>query len=329
MNPELLSELARISSDEQRLLHGWSGNDGAFFSRRSGLYVDRSKVLKAGELIGFYPHVRFVDVPNHRHDYIELMYVCQGMLIHVINGTDVVMRAGDILLLNQNAEHALHRAGRDDIAVNIILLPEFFEFTLPFLGRNNFLADFVIGLLQCSSSTTQYLHFRLGGNFQIGNLMDNIIYSFLYKRGGSKRINQTTMGLLFLYLLDNAKSLRSDAPNNYADIILRSVRQYIDTNYKIATLGEVAANIHIPVAYLSRLIRKKSGNTFKELLQERRFEAARAMLANSSMSVSDIALAVGYENNSYFHRRFRERYSMSPKEYRILHLIQHPLLAGK
>ena len=35
------------------------------------------------------------------------------------------------------------------------------------------------------------------------------------------------------------------------------------------------------------------------------------------MPVTDIILSVGYENNSYFHRRFREKYHMSPKEYRM------------
>lgn len=330
MNPELLRILTTITPEEQRTLDGASGGDNCFFTAAlPQLYVDRSKVLRPGEQFALRPHPRFGETPNHRHDYIELMYMCQGKLTHIINDADVVMEAGDILIMNQNARHAIRPAARDDIAINLIILPEFLESTLPLLGKDNFLADFVFNLLRRKSPVSQYLHFRLGNNFQTGNVMDNIIFSFLHRQGDSIRINQTLMGLLFLYLLDNAKTLREDAPNNYEDIILNSVRQYIDENYKTALLAEIAASIRVPVPYLSRLIRKKSGSTFKEILQERRFEVARGMLINTPLSVSDIVLAVGYENNSYFHRRFREKYSMSPKEYRILHSLQHPLLAGK
>ena len=40
------------------------------------------------------------------------------------------------------------------------------------------------------------------------------------------------------------------------------------------------------------------------------------MLANSKMPVTDIIESVGYDNTSYFYRKFREKYGMSPKEYR-------------
>ena len=40
------------------------------------------------------------------------------------------------------------------------------------------------------------------------------------------------------------------------------------------------------------------------------------MLQNTSIPVADVAFAVGYSNTSYFHRRFRELYGMSPREYR-------------
>ena len=52
------------------------------------------------------------------------------------------------------------------------------------------------------------------------------------------------------------------------------------------------------------------------MLQEKRLKAACALLRQTDLPVSDIAAAVGYENSSYFYRRFREIYRMSPKEFR-------------
>ena len=41
------------------------------------------------------------------------------------------------------------------------------------------------------------------------------------------------------------------------------------------------------------------------------------MLANTDLTIDDIALNIGYENISFFYRLFRRMYSMTPREYRI------------
>ena len=70
---------------------------------------------------------------------------------------------------------------------------------------------------------------------------------------------------------------------------------------------------------------EKYGNDFragmgaeavKELLQEKRMQQAVYLLANSEIPVTDIIESIGYDNTSYFYRKFREKYGMSPKEYR-------------
>ena len=43
------------------------------------------------------------------------------------------------------------------------------------------------------------------------------------------------------------------------------------------------------------------------------------MLTNTKMPVSEIIQMVGYDNSSYFYRKFRERYGVSPKEFRKEH----------
>ena len=70
------------------------------------------------------------------------------------------------------------------------------------------------------------------------------------------------------------------------------------------------------VYWLSREIKKRTGKTYKELLQAKRMNQAVYLLSNSRLSVSDIIESVGYDNTSYFYRKFKERYGVSPKEYR-------------
>ena len=70
---------------------------------------------------------------------------------------------------------------------------------------------------------------------------------------------------------------------------------------------------------MSREIKKKTGKTYKELLQTKRMNQAAYMLTNTKMPVSEIIQMVGYDNSSYFYRKFRERYGVSPKEFRKEH----------
>ena len=52
------------------------------------------------------------------------------------------------------------------------------------------------------------------------------------------------------------------------------------------------------------------------LLREKRLGRAAELLAGTALPVEDIIGAVGYDNTSYFYRKFREHYGVSPKQYR-------------
>ena len=62
--------------------------------------------------------------------------------------------------------------------------------------------------------------------------------------------------------------------------------------------------------------KKLTGRNYIELVQEKRLAQAAFLLRNTDRNVADIAVAVGYENISYFHRIFAEAYGKSPKHYR-------------
>jgi AraC-like DNA-binding protein len=69
--------------------------------------------------------------------------------------------------------------------------------------------------------------------------------------------------------------------------------------------------------WLSKEIKKLTGCNYTELVQKKRLNQAGYLLKNTSLSVMDIAMSVGYENMSYFHRIFQAQYGMTPRHYRI------------
>lgn len=317
MNRALLEMMEQITEEEQRILDG-SGIEKELYTNKKQFIVDKDKMLEQGKTIAVRPHTRFVSFPKHRHNYIEVLYVCKGCIIHNIEGTVVRMEPGDLLFLNQYTTHSIEETGKDDIGINLMILPQFFDFAIQMLGRDNIIADFMVSVLSNDVHEGQYLLFKTAGIVQIENVMENIIYSIVHKQDDD-RMNQILMGVLFQYLLKYVTALDKNSETNYDEVLIRSTLDYIHQNYKTASLSELADMLNQSLSGLSRLIKTKSGFSFKELLQRKRFQQAILLLTQTDLPVNDIIAAVGYENNSYFYRQFREKYQVSPKVYREQH----------
>lgn len=326
MNKELIEKLQTISPEEMAYLKGESEVRRDIYTDKRVFEIDQSRFLKEGRLITVRPHSRFIEFPEHRHNYIEIMYVCQGTLTHFIDGKELVMQKGDMILMNQSVKHRVAKAGYDDIGINFIALPEFFDIPLQMLRENNILADFLIGTLRQNNPIPHYLLFHLEEDPAIENLMENMISSmFDTAQNGEQQgfyeetIDQYSMGLVFLYLLNRVDRLTENSSHNYKEVVVHAALNYIDRSYKTANLTKIAEDFHQSLSAVRKMIKSSTGFTFQELLRRKRFQKAVMLLIESELSVEEIVAAVGYENQSYFYRQFKQRYGMTPRRYRLEH----------
>ena len=199
MQRELLEKLKEITDEERAILSGEHHVKRELYTSGQDFTVDSKKMLKEGKLIAVRTHTRFIDFPVHRHNYIEVLYVCEGELVNIIDGRRVVVKKGELLFLNQFTRHEIQRAGENDIAINFMILPEFFDIAYEMAGQNNVLADFLVNILRQDEERGEYLYFKVSEVLQIQNLLENIIYSLVTGKGEDNTINQTTMGPILLY----------------------------------------------------------------------------------------------------------------------------------
>lgn len=316
MHQELLKELSVITEEEQKILEGRDGIDHHLYTEKRELIVDCEKLLKKGKLIQMRPHTRFVNFPRHRHNYVEVIYMCQGSTTHLVDGNEVVLEQGDLLFLNQNAVQEIMPAGEDDIAVNFIVLPEFFNMAFSMMGEEeNLLKEFLVGTLCGKNETTSYLYFHVADILPIQNLVENMVWTIFYDLSNKRSSNQITMGLLLLQLLNYMDKMETGS-KQYDKELTGVVLSYVEEHYRTGSLTELAGMLGYDVYWLSREIKKRTGKTYKELLQARRMSQAVYLLSSSSLAIVDIVESIGYDNTSYFYRKFKEKYGMSPKEYR-------------
>ena len=219
-------------------------------------------------------------------------------------------------LLNQNAIQEIYPASESDIAVNFIILPEFFDTAFHMIGEEkNYLRDFLISCLRQDNRYGNYLHFQVADVLPIQNLMENMVWTLLNNQPNKRSVNQVTMGLVFLQLIHHTDRLHSD-DQSYNQQLIFQVLRYIDENYRDGELTKLAMLMGYDVPWLSRSIKRLLGKTYKELVQQKRLNQAVFLLQSTRLPIADISVAVGYDNTSYFHRIFRKAYHMSPKEYR-------------
>lgn len=318
IDKNLIEKLRKVTKEEEAILSGDNTVQMSLYSGRGDFVIESERMLQKGKLIDIRPHTRYVHFPKHRHDYIEIIYMCSGHTINIIdNNVRIDLKEGELLFLNQNATQEILPAGSDDIAVNFIVLPQFFDTAFDMLRDESILRDFLIGTLSSNNTMGNYLHFQVSDILPVQNLLENMIWALVNDQQSRRNINQTTMGLLLMQLVGYTDRLSSSDPNQYEQNLVFTCLKYIEENYKTATLTELSGLVSMPDYQLSRFIRQHAGGTFKELLQRKRLNQAAFLLSTTKLPVEHIISVVGYDNTSYFHRIFRSHFGMSPKDYRL------------
>ncbi len=313
MREEILEKLTPVTEEEKRILSGDNTIDRDLYMEGQENTINSKKLLIEGKLITIRPHTRFIHFPEHMHDYVEVVYMCKGETTHIVNENKILLKEGELLFLTPNARQEILPASENDIAVNFIIMPEFFENTLQMIGHEQTpLHTFIIDILSGEKGESSYMHFAVSDVPPIQNLVENLIWTLVFGAPNKRNINQTTMGLLLLHLLNNTDK----ASGEMDDKLVLAVLRYIEKHYNDGSLYKLAEKLHYDFTWLSREIKLRIGKTYTELVQDRRLAQAKFLLKNTKMRVIDIANETGYDNISYFHRLFQAQFGMSPKQYR-------------
>lgn len=315
MNNAILKDLKRITREEQAILDGRTSIDRDIYMQGQDNTINAQKLLSAGKLITIRPHTRFIHFPEHTHDYVEVVYMCAGETTHIVNGAEITLNQGELLFMNQRATHEVCKAREQDVAVNFIVLPEFFNSVLLSIGEEETpLRAFLVDCLCGQSTGAGYLHFQVADIVPIQNLIENLLFALLQETPNRQKVSQMTMALLFQQLMGHTETL---ATPNQEQATMVQVLAYVESNYAHGSLTALSRQLHYDLYSLSREIKRKTGRNYTQLVQQRRLAQAAFLLKNTDRNIDDIANAVGYENLGYFHRIFREAYGLSPRGYRL------------
>lgn len=272
-----------------------------------------------------YPHL---EVPVHTGRYVEIMVVFRGQVTQIIEDTPITLNTGSILLTSPMTRHGVKPAFPDSLAVNLAVSPYFFDMTGDIFRGTSELSLFLADIPRKSFLGGQYLLFQVAQHQPIQKLLDVLLRVFFFhpeERSSQwtdadrDRIASSCLSSILFYLYKEVEPTLSRLPLDEPRTLGRTVQKYIESNYRTATLRELAALTRCSESKLSRTILRLTGQSFSTLVQQTRFRKAAELLETTMLPVADIAASVGYECQSFFYRRFKVIYGCSPASYRRSH----------
>ncbi|MGZ9583041.1 GH39 family glycosyl hydrolase [Paenibacillus marinisediminis] len=246
-------------------------------------------------------------VPSHWHNSVEIIFVLSGHLEVTVGSQNYSLMEGDVLLINQCHVHEV--IGLDMNIIATFLIPV------------SYLKEYIAGIeslnFNCYSGTAESKK-RLEMS-HMRQLLAEII-QLKYKRGEAYELEmQVRMLVVFTTLLKKFKApVASGAMNEkYMERMLRII-SYIDDHYKEAvSLQTLAEREYLSVPYLSKFFSENIGMNFQSYLTSIRLKnTVEDLLHQDDMSIADLAQKHGFPNAKSFYAAFKNRYHMTPNEYR-------------
>ena len=308
----LLKRLSEITDEERRILDG-APLDIKEYTSKENLPFCREKLDKTKKEVSLRKHTRFTPFPQHSHNFVELVTVISGEMTHIIGEREITLSPFDLLIMNRHVCHAINRASFSDIGINIIISDSFFSSLVPELSEGLF-QDFIKDN-DDKNGEGSYLHFRTANNKKIENLIENLLFELTDPSHSDSAVTGT-IALLFGYLSGEGLLVDASLAPTLTQKRKSRILDYIKSNYRSGTLTELAERTFISPPYLSKITMELFGKSFKELLFEERMRQAERLLAETDMKIGAVISAVGYENESYFHSKFREKHGQTPLSYR-------------
>ena len=282
--------------------------------------LDYGKFATDNTMVIFDRHPRFVELPMHSHNYIELVYVYSGSVRHIFSDEEVTLREGQIMVLNKYASHRVAECGEGDIAINLMINPIFFErLLLPTKGiSNGSVLEFIYSSEIEKKNISNFLLFDSLDVNNVKNIISNIVFEHYEDSMVKNTAIQLNVNLLFLEMIKNQEKIELKRTVNGHDPDLIKIYDYLNKNYKSANLQELAKELGISESHLSRKIKKIFNANFSNLLTDTRLKKAERQLQTTNVAIEEIVASVGCSNLTYFYSKFKDKHSMTPNDYRKL-----------
>ena len=257
----------------------------------------------------------------HWHEEIELIYVQSGEAWIKTEDSNVVLKAGQGMFVNQNLLHSIRSSGESDGEVySLRFHPSFLFGTKSQSLDNRYLTPI---------SVSPYLKYLILDDStpvfsEMLSLVKQAVTMDLEQPFGYELEVKSLLCHFWFLLLANVETIKPDTSSTQVSGFdskrIKTAIRYIEDHHADAvTLEEIADSIHISKSECCRCFKRTLGITpFEYLMKYRIFESARKMQQKEAVAetISDLAASVGFNSPSYFNKIFKKYLKCTPLQYK-------------
>ncbi|MFZ2664910.1 MAG: helix-turn-helix domain-containing protein, partial [Trichococcus flocculiformis] len=206
--------------------------------------------------------------------------------------------------------------GKDDLLLNILFNNK--SISINWLMNMNHHDSILYKILLTNNpldtNAANFILFRNEQNEHIKQIINNMADEYFFPKVFSGKIISSYLPILIYEL---ARSL----PHEYSETFSKKdpfydVLQLIDAEFTTLTLDAASKRLNFNKNYLSNMIKKRSGQTFTELLNEKRLLKANLLIESTEIPIQTILTEVGFSNKTYFYTCYKNRFHCLPSEVR-------------
>ncbi len=259
----------------------------------------------------------FYFVSQHWHEELEWLYVEYGVLHLTIHGKTITLNPGEFCFINSGELHEIKSVG-ESLHHAIVFNPAFLDFTLYDTCQHRFIRPVTGGRLIFPTSSSV---FSAEERAKILCHIQEI--TKLYHTPSVCAPLSIKLHILHILelLFQKGRFLENTVSSKEENSInkLKKVIEYIHQNYADSlSLQTLSGICFMSPNYFCHYFKQEIGKPPIAFINEYRIQKACQLLTESELPVSQIALSVGFDNFSYFIRKFREYKGVTPNQYRSL-----------
>ena len=250
------------------------------------------------------------------HFAFEINYVLSGTQRTILNGTSYDFTVGDLILIFPGLAHenqCISKEGMTYFCIHFdiddpIIQQKLLMYCPLFLNKNNQAYPQLLAVLESYIEILNVGNFDLKEKLNIQKLMIELIIHLLdYAEHAEQNVKKSNNATLLL-----ATEIAASLQENF-----RQFRKApIDANRGYLSLHQIAESLGISESTMLKEFKKVYSVSPKHYLDQLRYNEAKALLIQPSLSISDISDVIGYQNVSHFSRQFKNWSGQSPKQYR-------------
>lgn len=235
----------------------------------------------------------------HTHNHTELFFIVSGKGQFLIQDEIFPVDVNNLVIINPNVLHT-----EDSLNAQPL------EYIVLGIGG--------IELATSENSNGQFCILDHFESVEISSCLRNILREMELKNTGYEDICQAYMEILIIRLMRNTElTVQAEPQIVSGNRQCAAIKRYIDLHFKEQlTLDQLAEESHMSKFYLSHAFKQEYGISPINYLISRRVDESKYLLAETDLSMSQIAQLLGFSSLSYFSQVFRKSQQISPMEFR-------------